>query len=492
VYPKRNILIVGAGEAGRALLSDFARTGRARLVAGFLDDDPGKAGTTIQGKPVIAGTGGLLGAIEEYSVGQVIIAMPSAGHASIRAVISNVLKEYPRISIHIIPSAEKYFDAVPIAPSLRRFSFDEMFERDEISVDLASISGVFSGATVMVTGAGGSIGSELCRQLMKFGIKKLVAMGRGEHSIYCLVKSLGEYLDLSENKPQISYRIADVTDAGTMEREFALHRPDIVFHAAAHKHVPLMESNEGEAVRNNVGGTRNVLEASSRHGVGRFILVSTDKAVRPSSVMGATKRIAEILCRHYNGTGGLKTSVVRFGNVVESRGSVIPLFREQIERGGPVTVTDPEVTRFFMTIPEAALLVLNAAAYAAGGDIFMLEMGKQHRLDDIARKLIELYGYAPDRDIRVSYTGLRPGEKLHEELMYDSETSGKTGNDAILRINDAGGAPGRGAVERFLRDDLPSIAERSGAEIRGIIHSLVPDFSGTGPGGCDDGTRLIN
>ncbi|MBN1532959.1 MAG: polysaccharide biosynthesis protein [Spirochaetes bacterium] len=486
-----NILIVGAGEAGRALLSDYSRIGRAHRIAGFIDDDPAKAGTAVDGKPVLGTTASITAAIGEHAVGQVIVAIPSAGHRSVRTIVSGILDEHPHVSIHIIPSAERFFDAVPISPSLKKLPFGELFERDEITVDMDSIKEAFSGRTVLVTGAGGSIGSELCRQLLKFGIGRLVAVGRGEHSIYCLIKSLREFLELMERRPQVSYRIADVRDLDLLEGIVAEFRPDIVFHAAAHKHVPLMEYNEAEAVKNNVGGTWNVLELAARYGVGRFILVSTDKAVHPANVMGATKRIAEILCDHYHRSRGLNCASVRFGNVIDSRGSVLPLFREQIEKGGPVTVTHPEVTRFFMTIPEASLLVLNAAAYAAGGEVFILEMGKQHRIDDIARRLIEFYGLVPDRDIRIVYTGLRPGEKLHEDLHYTREVLTATRNDKIRVL--AGGAAEvpPAALERFLREVLPGITARTGDGVREAIASIVPLFPSTPPS-AGESNRLVN
>ncbi len=487
-----NIVIVGAGEAGRALLSDYMRIGRAHRVAGFIDDDPRKSGAIVDGKPVLGVTADILKIIGEHGIGQVLVAIPSAGRDSVRRIVSTLVRDQHGVSVHIIPSAEKFFEEMPISPSLRQLPFGELFERDEISVDLDSIKGAFSGRTVLVTGAGGSIGSELCRQLLKFGIRELVAIGRGEHSIYCLIKSLNEFLELMDRKPAVSYRIVDVRDIDLLDRVFSRFKPDIVFHAAAHKHVPLMEYNEIEAVKNNVGGTGNVLELAARHGTSRFILVSTDKAVHPANVMGATKRMAEILCDHYYRRRGLKSAAVRFGNVIDSRGSVLPLFREQIEKGGPVTVTHPDVTRYFMTIPEAALLVLNAAAYTEGGELFILEMGKQHRIDDIARRVIELYGYVPDRDIAVTYTGLRPGEKLHEELFYDREHLKETKNDKIrVLVNGAGEVSGN-ELERFMKEVLPGITGYTGDQVREAIGSVVPQFGELSRPDGDDNHKLIN
>ena len=359
-------------------------------------------------------------------------------------------------------------------------------------VDTGMIEQRYSGKTILITGAGGSIGLEMCRQLLKFNIKKLVAVGRGEYSMYNLIKTMNENALFLEPMPEISYHIIDVKDKRLLAGAFSRHRPDIVFHAAAHKHVPLMEFNEAEAVQNNVGGTKNLLDCSHEHGVGEFVFISTDKAVNPTSIMGATKRIAEIITGYYFRTKGLKTSIVRFGNVIGSRGSVIPLFMEQIERGGPVTVTHPEVTRYFMSIPEASLLVLNAAAYSAGGELYVLDMGKQYRVAEIAQRIIELYGYRSDDDITIKFTGLRPGEKMHEDLFYIDERFTKTENDKIFMFSDTADLDPR-IIESFMEQELPDIARYNAAQIRDIVKRLVPEFeSAPGLGEPSSNLKLVN
>jgi len=294
-----------------------------------------------------------------------------------------------------------------------------------------------------------------------------------------------------ESGAEIVYRIADVGDTRMLDGIFAAYRPDIVIHAAAHKHVPLMEFNEAEAIRNNVLGSRNVFDAAHRHGAAECVMVSTDKAVRPTNVMGASKRVAELVAMYYFLEKGLRTSIVRFGNVIGSRGSVIPLFREQILKGGPVTVTHPEVTRYFMSIPEASILVLNAAAYAAGGEVFALDMGKQYRVVDVARSLIRLFGYVPERDIRIEYTGLRPGEKLYEELFYDQSLLAQTDNARIFRLNAPAERYDRRAIEDFLEKTIPSLYTLDARAIREAVRSVVPEYEFVLPSASASGNRLV-
>ena len=489
---KEHILIAGAGEAGRMLLEEFARRGRQDEVAGFVDDDPSKAAGLPHGSELLGGTFDIPRIVREMSVNRVIIAMPSAPHETVSRIVSGIISGHLEIHVHILPPGEKYFDTVPLIPSLQDVTVSDLLERDEYSVDIDTIRERFSGKTVLITGAGGSIGSELCRQLLKFDVARIVALGRGEHSIYTLIKTMNEYMDFMSAKPEMIYRIVDVKDMELLERTFGQFRPDIVFHAAAHKHVPLMEYNELEAVQNNVAGTRNVLEAALRNGSAHFILVSTDKAVRPVNVMGATKRLAEMVTGYYHREKGLNTAIVRFGNVIGSRGSVIPLFREQIEKGGPVTVTHPEVTRYFMSIPEAALLVINAAALSGGGEIFVLNMGKQYRLDTIARRLIEMYGLEPDRDIRVVYSGLRPGEKLYEEIFHHTEGLEQTANNKILVMKKGNDF----SVERignFLDEDIPGLSRLSSGRVRDLLGELVADYKGSGaPSGEERAGKYIS
>ncbi len=346
---------------------------------------------------------------------------------------------------------------------------------EEIIIDTEVINKKYSNKTILVTGAGGSIGSEICKQLLKFGIKKLVATGRGEFSIYNLIKRLNETVISLDSKSEIIYRIADIKDPQLLDNIFLEHKPDIVFHAAAHKHVPLMEYNEAEAVLNNVASTKNILNCALKHKIGEFIFISTDKAVNPTSVMGATKRMAEIVTNYYYRTKGLTTSIVRFGNVIGSRGSVIPLFIEQIERGGPITITHSDVTRYFMSIPEASLLVINAAAYSVGGEIFVLDMGQQYRVADIAKLLIKFYRDQSNAEIKIEYTGLRPGEKMHEDLFYTDEKLIKTQNKKIFILSN-GEATEQDTLENFMYNDLPKIAAYDADHIREIIKHIVPEF----------------
>lgn len=472
----QHILIIGAGDAGRMLLSEYERRGKGHLVAGFVDDDPGKKELVISGKQVFGATDSLQEVIGAYSIDEVIVAIPSAKAGVLGRIVSSVMKVDPRINIHILPEVEKFFDTVPLTPSLEDVSFADIFDRDEYTVDIDSMKARLSGKTVLVTGAGGSIGSDLCRQLLKFDAGRIVALGRGEHSIYMLSKTMNEYITLMERGPDMIYKIADVRDAAGLEKVFTIYRPDIVFHAAAHKHVPLMEFNEAEALKNNVGGTRNVLDLACRYGVAQCVLVSTDKAVRPANIMGASKRLAELVARYYHTSKGCPVSIVRFGNVIGSRGSVIPLFTEQIRRGGPVTVTHPEVTRYFMSIQEAALLVLNSAAYAKGGEIFVLDMGTQYRLVDIARRLIDLYRPFSDKEIGIAITGLRPGEKLYEELFYDTGNLLKTDNEKIFVLREDTDSLDENEYNDLLGAVTSGIEGFSPREIRNFIKKFVPEY----------------
>lgn len=492
MIPGSRILIVGAGDAGRVILSEYLKRGMISSIAGFADDDPAKAGSSFDGKRVLGTTADIEKIISDENIDEIIIAMPSAAQSALESILSRVMACSQKIGIHVLPEAERFFDAAPLVPALRSFTFTELFEREEYSISLDLMREKFSGRSVLVTGAGGSIGSEICRQLLKFDIKGLTAIGRGENSIYELAKSLASFLEQMEGPPSVSYRIADVKDKGMLARIFNEGRPDFVFHAAAHKHVPLMEFNEAEALMNNVGGTRNILELCAENDIARFIMVSTDKAVRPTSVMGASKRIAEITAGYYNRNHNVSAAIVRFGNVIGSRGSVVPLFREQILSGGPVTVTHPEVTRYFMSIPEASLLVLNAAAFSSGGEVYVLDMGKQFKVLDVARRLIELHGLAPGRDIEIKFTGLRPGEKLFEELFYDKGLLGLTGNSRIFILKSDGSHPPDMEIADFINSKLDSIHELDRDEIRGEIKKLVPEFEGENFSAGQQEERIVN
>ena len=474
---KGKIIIVGAGEAGRLVLRDMRKKGRDKSVIGFVDDDADKRLTTIDGKRILSSTRDIPTVLMAHEPDEVIIAMPSVDSSVINRIVADILKARTGISIHIIPSAERFFDNTPLVPSLQTLSFQDLMDRPEYSLDLDAMKERFAGRTILITGAGGSIGSELCRQILKFDVARLVALGRGEASLYNLARSLGEYSEYLDVTPSIRYRIGDVRDRGRMESIFREYRPDFVFHAAAHKHVPLMEFNETEAISNNVGGTGTVLSCCADYPVAGFILVSTDKAVRPTNVMGASKRLAELVTGYYHADRGVKTSIVRFGNVIGSRGSVVPLFAGQIEKGGPVTVTHPEVTRYFMSIPEASLLVINAAAYSSGGELYALDMGRPHRVVDVAKKLIEFYGYRPGTDIEIRYTGLRPGEKLHEELFYSPGETIRTGNDRIFLLKHDSSRLTEDGYRDLFGKVMGSLCTMDGGGIRSLLKEYVEEYT---------------
>jgi FlaA1/EpsC-like NDP-sugar epimerase len=470
----KRILIVGAGEAGIALAGDLVKRGLEHSIAGFVDDDLSKIGQEISGIQVHGPVKSIKDICHRLKISDVMIAVPSASSALVNDVFSSVVDYDRSINLYFVPSSERFFDSTPIFPSLREFSYSELLGRDEFSIDLDLMEKYFSNKKILITGAGGSIGSEICKQLMKFNVEKIIALGRGENSIYHLKRDMDDFIKMMEQPcPNILYKIADVKDYKLLDRIFSEEKPDIVFHAAAHKHVPLMEFNEIEAVRNNIFGTNNILDMSAKHLVKKFVLISTDKAVRPTSVMGATKRIAERLASFYGKNRGLNYSIVRFGNVLGSRGSVIPLFQDQIKTGGPVTVTHPDVTRYFMTIPEASLLVINSAAISSGGEIYVLDMGGQYKIIDIAKRMIDLYGYNNE----VEYIGLRPGEKLYEELYYNKEEMVKTGNSKILLLINDNNILSNDEFNLLLETVTERVASMTGVEVREFLKNYVPEYN---------------
>jgi len=471
----KKIIIIGAGEAGRIILAELNKTGLGRNVQGFVDDDKLKIGTLFNGKKVFSSVNEANDIIRRFDIDEVIIAMPSVRITRVNSIAAMIKSHYPNLQIKILPNIMKTFETT-LTPELRDIDISELIERDEADIDISLIESYFYEKTVLVTGAGGSIGSEICRQLLRFNIKKLIALGRGEHSIYTLMNTLRDVAAFVDRKPEIVYRIVDVKDYNLLAQVFKEYKPDIVFHAAAHKHVPLMEYNEIEAFQNNVLGTRNTIDLSTDNAVGDFVLISTDKAVRPVNVMGATKRLAELITAYYHRERGLKTSIVRFGNVIGSRGSVIPLFKEQIEKGGPVTVTHPDIKRYFMSIPEASLLVINAVAFAEGGEIFALDMGEQYKIIDIARNLIKLYGLIPERDIPIAITGLRAGEKLYEELFYDAEKLQKTDNEKIFVLKNDGTDYHKEALEAIISDKDFNIINYNPASLRKLLKEIIADY----------------
>jgi FlaA1/EpsC-like NDP-sugar epimerase len=473
-FPKKKskiILIAGAGEAGRTLLAEFKRDGRADSIIGFVDDDRRKVGTLLCGKPVLGTTLDIPAIVEQYAVKECIVAMPSAPQKEIDRIIK-IIRSSGNVAISILPAVTKLFEKA-LTPELRGIGVEELIGREEIEIDSTSIEAYCQGKTVLVTGAGGSIGSEICRQLIQFKAGRIIAVGRGEYSLYTLQQSLREYAKYFEGV-DIVYYIADVNDAVRMQKIMGKEKPHIVFHAAAHKYVDIMEQNPQEALRNNCLGTRTVLEAARYAGVSQFVCISTDKAVRPVSVMGATKRMAEIITLAYN-TNGMHTCCVRFGNVIGSRGSVIPLFYQQIAKGGPVTITHPDMTRYFMSIPEAVMLVIHAATLSKGGEIFVLDMGKQYRVEDVARNLITLLGYQPNVDIPIVYTGIRPGEKLQEDLWNHGEELVPTLHKKIYKIAHNGfDALSVTKIKELTPEYVQSLHEE---ECKNIIKAIVTDYN---------------
>lgn len=415
-FAGRKTLILGAGDAGQALVEELKRNPRSKnLPVAYLDDDEKKVGKKILGLPVKGKIRDLARVAEENGIEEVIIAIPSAA----RGRISEIIGLCTRLGVQskIVPGYQEIIESSTLSLNkIRDVDIEDLLGREPARLDMQSISSYLRDSVVLVTGAGGSIGSELCRQILRFQPKQLILLGHGENSIYQIDLELKDLKDGCEVLPLI----ADVKDKFKIDRIFAFYKPGIVFHAAAHKHVPLMESNPEEAVLNNIIGTQNVAGAAERYGARSFVLVSTDKAVNPTNVMGATKRGAEMVIQDLAKSSGTKFSAVRFGNVLGSRGSVIPLFKRQIEMGGPITITHSEATRYFMTIPEASQLILQSGALARGGEIFILDMGEPVKIVDMAKELLRLSGL-DESEIEIKFIGLRPGEKIKEELLTAEE-----------------------------------------------------------------------
>lgn len=424
---RKRALVVGAGDAGQMVLKELAQ--RADLgvdVVGMVDDDPMKLKKRIGSITVFGTTKELRNLAENLCVDQVIIAMPSAPPHEIRRIV-DICRE-AEVEPRILPGLFELIDGRVSVSQLREVSLEDLLGREPVHMDSAAITSYLEGRCVLVTGAGGSIGSELCRQILKFQPAKILLLGRGENSIFAIHQELKKRPEPVEIIPII----ADVRDHERMQAVFDRHKPAVVFHAAAHKHVPLMEENVSEAITNNVRGTQILAELAHRTHVETFVLVSSDKAVNPSSVMGATKRMAEMIVQSLDTRSETRFASVRFGNVLASRGSVIPLWKQQIAQGGPVTVTHADATRYFMLIPESVQLILQAGALASGGEIYVLDMGKPVRIIDLAYDLIRFSGLRPNQDVKVEVVGLRPGEKLHEELLTAEEGLTKTTYEKIF------------------------------------------------------------
>ncbi|WP_243120736.1 nucleoside-diphosphate sugar epimerase/dehydratase [Pelotomaculum sp. FP] len=424
--PSRRALIIGAGDGGAMVARELKGNKSSFLPAGFIDDDPMKRNVTVLGLPVLGTREQIPEVVARLKINLVVIAMPSVEAAVIREIVD--ICRGTKAELRILPGMYQIIDGQVSVNHLRPVQLEDLLRREPVRVDLKEIAGYLGGKTVLITGAGGSIGSELCRQVAAVGPRKLVLLGHGENSIHSI------WLELEEKFPSVALaiEIADIRDKPRVDNVFQTHRPDVVFHAAAHKHVPLMELHPAEAVKTNIFGTRNLAQAAVRFGASGFLLISTDKAVNPSSVMGATKRMAELIIAQENMAGITIFTAVRFGNVLGSSGSVVPLFKKQIARGGPVTVTHPEMKRYFMTIPEAVQLVIQAGAMARGGEVFVLDMGEPVKIVDMARDMIKLSGLEPDKDIQIKFTGVRPGEKLFEELLTAEEGSSATEHKRIF------------------------------------------------------------
>lgn len=414
----KNTLILGAGEGGRILYNSLlgSKTAGDINVVGFIDDDPNKRHTYLSGKKVLGSIKDLPELVDKYEIAMITIAIPSLSRKKLREIYE--LIEPLHVKVNSMPSMEEVASGKINLSRLKEIDVVDLLGRDEVQLDIDAIKDQITGKTILVTGAGGSIGSEICRQVIRFNPRRLLLLGHGENSIYLIDRELRN--NYQENITEIVPIIADIQDHKKIFAIMEHYQPEIVYHAAAHKHVPLMEYNPREAVKNNVYGTKNVAEAAKAAKVKNFVMVSTDKANNPPNVMGATKRIAEMIVTGLNEAGCTKFSAVRFGNVLGSRGSVIPVFREQIANGGPITITDFRMTRYFMTIPEASRLVIQSGALAKGGEIFILDMSEPVKIIDLAKNMIRLSGYSED-EIEIIETGIRPGEKLYEELLLDKE-----------------------------------------------------------------------
>lgn len=411
----KRTLLIGAGDAGEMIVRDMKNNPQyAYEPIGFIDDDPYKKGLSIRGVPIFGPISTISEVIEKHRPEEITISMPSAGHKAIKEIYE-ILKPF-NIPIKTLPGMSDILNGKVSVNQIKPLSLEDLLHREPVRTDIKEVKDYITDKTVLVTGGGGSIGSELSRQIAEYRPAHLVLFDRYENGLFDIDFELTR-----KGRTNISAIIGDIGDSGGLEHLFSKYKPQIVFHAAAHKHVPLMEYNPLEAVKNNIFGTRNILEATSRHGAESFVMISTDKAVNPANIMGATKRIAELLTISKNRTCSTRFTTVRFGNVLGSNASVVNIFKQQVQKGGPLTVTHPEMKRFFMLIPEAVQLVLIAAASGRGGEIFVFDMGEQISIVDLAENVIRLSGFVPHEDIRIEFTGLRPGEKLYEELFDESE-----------------------------------------------------------------------
>jgi FlaA1/EpsC-like NDP-sugar epimerase len=471
-YPRKNnssyenVLIIGAGDAGAIIARELQQRYYAtKKLVGFIDDAPEKRKQMMFGCKVLGTCADIKEVVTAENVREIIIAMPSVKGSIIKNIVRNC--KSTDCKVKIAPGLYELIDGKVSIQQLRDVDVTDLLRRAPVRLNLKEISGYLTGKCVLVTGAGGSIGSELCRQIARLSPQKLILVGKGENSIYDID------LELRETFPNLIIEpvIADVRDRKRISSVFKNFRPNVVFHAAAHKHVPLMEYQPEEAVRNNIFGTKIVAETADKFNVDIFVMISTDKAVNPANVMGATKRIAELVIQDINKNSNTKFVAVRFGNVLGSRGSVIPLFKRQIARGGPLTITHPDIQRYFMTIPEATQLVLQAASLAKGGEVFVLDMGEPIKIVDMAYELIELSGLVPEQDIKINFVGLRPGEKIFEELLTAEEGTCATKHEQIFVANIT-------PLEKILLKDflLALDQEKDGRVLVSIMEKLLPTY----------------
>lgn len=468
-----NVLIVGAGEAGLKMLRELSNSKVKKNIVGFIDDDPNKKNKLINGFKVLGGKNDIADYVEQKDVDEIVIAMPSANKKD-RNAMAEVCHTTGK-PVKILPNIEDILNYDASVVKLRDLQIEDLLDREEITLDKAAIAQTIEGKDIMVTGGAGSIGSELCRQILKFNPKTLTILDINENSLYFLELELRKYIKKEGKTTIFTPIITSIRDTNAVNEAFKTYHPQIVYHAAAHKHVPHMERTPREAVKNNVFGTLNLLRASDTYHVERFVQISTDKAVNPTNVMGTTKRICEMMIQTFNAGSQTDFVAVRFGNVLGSNGSVIPIFKEQIANGGPVTVTHKDIIRFFMTIPEASQLVLQASGMAKGGEIFVLDMGEPVHIVDLAEKMISLSGYEPYDDIPIQFTGLRPGEKLYEELSYDMSQFDET------RYKDIFVEKPRDYNRDIIKDKLGSlrqaVTDESDEETIAVLKVIVPEFT---------------
>lgn len=463
-----NVMVIGAGDAGAAIVKELRLNETLkRRVCCMIDDDPAKKGKYVQGCLVVGGKKDIISAVERYGITKIIIAMPSAPKSTIKEIVD--LCQHTECKIRILPGMYQLVSGEVSVSQLRDVEIGDLLGREQIKVNLNEILGYVQNKVVLVTGGGGSIGSEICRQLAGHGVKQLIIVDIYENNIYEIQQ------ELKRKYPELDLvaLIASVRNTHRIDEIMGKYRPNVVYHAAAHKHVPLMEDSPNEAIKNNVFGTYKTASAAGKHGVERFFLISTDKAVNPTNIMGASKRMCEMIVQTLDKFYPTEFVAVRFGNVLGSNGSVIPLFKKQIAEGGPVTVTHPDIIRYFMTIPEAVSLVLQAGAYAKGGEIFVLDMGEPVKIADLAKNLIRFSGFKVGEDIEIKYTGLRPGEKLYEELLMDEEGLQATDNNLIhigkpIDMNEA--------VFMKQLKELKAASEKDSKAIRQMVKEMVPTY----------------